>query len=147
MSSTKGGGGGGGVVAKSCLTLATPWTVPTRLLCPWDSPGKNTGVSCHFLLQGIFPTQESNPDDLPTEHNPQSARSGLREAHLYQPTSCEALGPCHSLAGGKSSFLRINWLMEPLNSYCVLFVTFYLPWVAEISQRLFTIGCKNLSAS
>ena len=24
---------------------------PTRLLCPWDSPGKNTGVSCHFLLQ------------------------------------------------------------------------------------------------
>ena len=32
-----------------------------RLLCPWDSPGKNTGVSCHFLLQGIFPTQGSNP--------------------------------------------------------------------------------------
>ena len=28
---------------------------------PWDSPGKNTGVSCHFLLQGIFPTQGSNP--------------------------------------------------------------------------------------
>ena len=26
-----------------------------------DSPGKNTGVGCHFLLQGIFPTQESNP--------------------------------------------------------------------------------------
>ena len=25
---------------------------PTRLLCPWDSPGKNTGVGCHFLLQG-----------------------------------------------------------------------------------------------
>ena len=32
-----------------------------RLLCPWDSPGKNTGVGCHFLLQGIFPTQGSNP--------------------------------------------------------------------------------------
>ena len=32
----------------------------TRLLCPWDSSGKNTGVSCHFLLQGIFPTQGSN---------------------------------------------------------------------------------------
>ena len=30
---------------------------PTRLLCPWDSPGKNTGVGCHFLLQGIFLTQ------------------------------------------------------------------------------------------
>ena len=53
--------GGGGLVAKSCPTLAIPWSVPTRLLCPWDSPGKNTGVGCHFLLQGIFLTQESNP--------------------------------------------------------------------------------------
>ena len=36
----------------------TPWTPwPTRLLCPWDSPGKNTGVGRHFLLQGIFLTQ------------------------------------------------------------------------------------------
>ena len=33
---------------------------PTRLLCPWDSPGKNSGVGCHFLLQGIFSTQGSN---------------------------------------------------------------------------------------
>ena len=31
-----------------------------RLLSPWDSPDKNTGVGCHFLLQGIFPIQESN---------------------------------------------------------------------------------------
>ena len=30
-------------------------------LCPWDSPGKNTGVGSHALLQGIFPTQGSNP--------------------------------------------------------------------------------------
>ena len=33
---------------------------PARILCPWDSPGKNTGVGCHFLIQKIFPTQESN---------------------------------------------------------------------------------------
>ena len=33
---------------------------PARLLCPWDSPGKNTGVGCHSLLQGIFLTQGSN---------------------------------------------------------------------------------------
>ena len=32
----------------------------TRLLCPWNFPGKNTGVGCHFLLQGIFSTQGSN---------------------------------------------------------------------------------------
>ena len=34
---------------------------PTRLLCPWDSPGKNTGVGYHALLRGIFPTQGLNP--------------------------------------------------------------------------------------
>ena len=34
---------------------------PTRFLCPWDFPVKDTGVGCHFLLQGVFPTQGSNP--------------------------------------------------------------------------------------
>ena len=33
---------------------------PTRLLCPWDFPSRNTSVGCHFLLQGTFPTQGSN---------------------------------------------------------------------------------------
>ena len=40
--------------------FVTPWTVPARLLYPWDFPGKITRVGCHFLLQGIFPTQGSN---------------------------------------------------------------------------------------
>ena len=34
---------------------------PTRLLCPWDSPGKNTGMGCHVLLQGILPDLGMNP--------------------------------------------------------------------------------------
>ena len=33
---------------------------PTRFLCPWNFPGNNTGVGCHFLLQGIFPIQGLN---------------------------------------------------------------------------------------
>ena len=33
---------------------------PARPLCPWNSPGKNTGVGCHFHLQGIFLTQGLN---------------------------------------------------------------------------------------
>ena len=39
--------------AQSCPTLCHPmdWLLPDRLLCPWDFPGKNTGVGCHFLLQ------------------------------------------------------------------------------------------------
>ena len=34
---------------------------PTRLPCPWNSSGKNTGVGCHSIRQGIFWTQRSNP--------------------------------------------------------------------------------------
>ena len=45
---------------QSCQTLKPHGLQPTRLLCPWDSPGKNTGVGCHALLQGIFPTQGWN---------------------------------------------------------------------------------------
>ena len=66
------------LVAKSCSdSFETPWTTAARFLCPWDFPGKNHGVGCYFLLQGIFPTQGSNPhllrvlywqaDSLPTE--------------------------------------------------------------------------------
>ena len=50
----------------SCLTLCNPMNPmePTRFLCPWNYPGKNTGVGCHFLLQEIFPTQGWNPGFL-----------------------------------------------------------------------------------
>ena len=41
--------------------FATHGLQPARLLCPCDFPVKNTGLGCHFLLQGIFPTQGSNP--------------------------------------------------------------------------------------
>ena len=54
-------------VAQSCLTLWDPMEA-TRLLCLWDFPGKSTGVGCHFLLQGIFLTQGSNPGLLYCRH-------------------------------------------------------------------------------
>ena len=49
-------------VLLSCAQLfVTPWTVACQAaVCLWDSSGKNTGVGCHSLLQGIFPTQGSN---------------------------------------------------------------------------------------
>ena len=70
---------GGGLVAKLCLTLVTPGTVAHQLLYPWDFPGKNIGVDCHFLPQRIFPIQGSNQhleltapalqaDSLPLSH-------------------------------------------------------------------------------
>ena len=55
--------------AHSCLTLCDPMDCkPARLLCPWDSPGRKTRVGCHFLFQGIFPTQGSNPHLLHWQH-------------------------------------------------------------------------------
>ena len=47
---------------QSCPTLPNPKDrIPPDIPVHGDSPDKNTGVGCHALLQGIFPTQESNP--------------------------------------------------------------------------------------
>ena len=51
------------LVAQSCLTLCDPVDCsPPGSSVHGDSPGRNTGVGCHALLQGIFPTQGRNPD-------------------------------------------------------------------------------------
>ena len=57
-----------------------------RLLCLWNSPGKNTGVGSHSLLQGIFPTQGLNPDLL------------YHRWILYPWVTREALGREHPLS-------------------------------------------------
>ena len=50
------------LVAQSCLTICNPMDCsPPGSSVHGDSPGKNTGVGCHALLQGIFPTQGMNP--------------------------------------------------------------------------------------
>ena len=54
-----------GDLLKYCLACVLRCPMPARLLYPWIVLGKNTGASCHFLLQGTFPTQSSNPRLLP----------------------------------------------------------------------------------
>ena len=61
------------LVTQSCPTLCNPME-SARLLCPWNSPGKNTGVTGQSLLQGTFLTQGSKPrspllqaDSVPSE--------------------------------------------------------------------------------
>ena len=56
---------------------------PARLLCPWNVPGKNSEVGCHFFPQGIFPTQGLNL---------QSRVSCIVRQVLYHWTTWEALG-------------------------------------------------------
>ena len=52
------------IVAKLCPTLATPWTVALQPPLSMGFPRQEYRVGCHFLLQGIFPTQGSNPSPL-----------------------------------------------------------------------------------
>ena len=84
-----------------CPTLRPPGLQPPRLLSTWGPPGKNTGVGCHALLQGIFLTQGSNLSLLglqnwqagslplaPPEDMTQAAiipRNGLKEMGTDQP--------------------------------------------------------------
>ena len=76
--------------SESCSGMfdsATPWTVCS----PWNSPGQNTGVNSLSLLQGVFPTQESNPGlphcrqilyQLSHQGSPVNARK-TREIQIY----------------------------------------------------------------
>ena len=61
--------------------FATWWTVA---LCPWDFPANSTGVGCHFLLQGIFPTHALNPHLLLLLH---WQVDSLWLSHLGSPAS------------------------------------------------------------
>ena len=47
-----------------CLTLQPHGLWPAKLLCPWDSLGKNTGMGCHALLQGTLPNPGTEPKSL-----------------------------------------------------------------------------------
>ena len=67
---------------------------PTRLLCPWDSPGKNTGMGCHFLLQCMKVKSES-------------------ESELTQscPTLCDPMDCCPSGSSVHRIFqARVEWV-------------------------------------
>ena len=77
---------------------------PARFLCPWDSPGKNTRVGCHALLQGIFPIQGLNPRLLHLLHwqagSLPLAPPGKPRLCCVQGNQERLLGICQSLVSG-----------------------------------------------
>ena len=109
------------LVTKSCLTLFRPHGLqPASPLCPWDSPGKNTGVGSPSFLKGIFLTQGSNPsllhcqaDSLPLSHLGSPQKHGI-----YFKNSCEVcilfpMYPClfgiKAVTFSKPSSKQILW--------------------------------------
>ena len=81
------------LVTQSCPTVCDPMDCSPRLLCPWDSPSENTGVGCHALLQGIFPTQGSNLRLLSLQHCRQifTTEPPAKPIHLETVTTCHVV--------------------------------------------------------
>ena len=100
---------------------------PTRILCPWDFPGKDSGVGCHFLLQGIFPTQGLNPGLLHCRQIP------YHQNHQGSPELC-LLRANYKVMGRFSTVWRAgmpNLHIVQGELYCVL--------CSELSK--WTISC------
>ena len=79
------------------------WRQPTRLLCPWDSPGKNTGLGCHFLVQCVKVKIESEvTQSCPT---------------LSDPIDCSLPGSSvHGIFPGKSTGVGCHFLLQCLKN-------------------------------
>ena len=115
------------LVGKSCPTLLRPHEQqPMRLLCPWDFLGKNFGVGCNFLFQGVIPAQGSNPcflywqaDFLPPSH--QGAHIVLVEVKVSITQSCPTLcnpmdcSPPGSSLHGTPQTRILKWVAIPFS--------------------------------
>ena len=103
-----------------------------RLLHPWNCPGKSTGVGCHFLLQGIFPTQGSNTgrhftiwttrEDKIESENFSVVSKSLQPHGLHSPWN--SLG--QNTGVGSLSLLQGNFPIQGLNPglphcWCILY--------------------------
>ena len=115
----------------------------TRLLCPWNSPGRNTGVGCHVLLEGIFPTQGSNPGLL------HSRQILYRLSHQGSPRVLDWIA--YSFSRGTSQprvsciagdFLPAELPRKPRFRYTILLVVFHLSH--HFLPSLFLLFCPLL---
>ena len=107
--------------------------LPARLLCPWGSPGKNTEMGCHALLQGIFPAQGSNPG------LPHCRRILYCLSHLI---------PYLLICRNSLCVLDTNPLSDLadffLNIFILLYIIYYL-YVYFINIYLFYLAASGLS--
>ena len=95
-----------------CPTVRPHRRQPTRLPCPWDSPGKNTGVGCHFLLQCMKVKSESEvAHSCPTLSDPMdcsppgSSIHGTFQARVLE-WGATAFSHCRELTPNKNMFLK-----------------------------------------
>ena len=132
-----------------CPTLCDPhlWQ-PTRLPCPWDSPVKNTGVGCHFLLQCMKVKSESEV----AQSCPTLATHGLQPTRLLRPW--DFLGRstgvgCHCLLQQTSWSLAVILIIcfkevlpfaQPNFIYLRNWVDAFILYISHNYSRLFLIS-------
>ena len=128
------------LVVKSCLTLCDPWTVAHQASLSMGFPSKNTGVDCHFLLQGIFLTQGSNQCLLYLLHCRQIL---YLLSHQGIPLILSfLLPPDQKLATGSSKPTLSSWLMKLEKTASLLNVSGWSP--SQGAFRLVWFGCFPL---
>ena len=118
---------------QSCPTVRPHRRQPTRLPCPWDSPGKNTGVGCHFLLQCMKVKSESEvAESCPTLSDPMACSLPGSSVHgIFQVRALEwgAIVFCNI---SHSCFQMLVWNFKILiisESGCVdCFVSWWWRW-------------------
>ena len=115
---------------------------PTRLCCPWDSPGKNTGVGCHFLLQGIFPTQGSNPG-LP------HCRQMVTLSQSWTIKKTESWRIENFVLWCWRRLLRVPWSAKRSNQSILKKLTLNIDWKnwcwSQISNIFLAMWCKEMT--
>ena len=116
---------------------------PIRLLCPWDSPGKNTGVGCHDLLQGIFRTQGLNPHFLHFLH---WQTGSLLLAPSGKPIFIHMYTQIRSKNFKKTMFILTSHILS-----CLWFHSILLYWISlkkkktSLSQTELVSSCTSKS--
>ena len=120
---------------QSCPTVRPHRQQPIRLLCPWDSPGKNTGVGCHFLLQCMKVKSESEfSQSCPTLSDPMDCGLPGSSVHGFSRreywNGVPLPSPCHWLGNHKCVCLSLSFLS------CSIGLYFYF-WASTIWVLLY----------
>ena len=107
---------------QSCPTLRPHRWQPTRLPRPWDSPGKSTGVGCHFLLQCMKVKSESKvTQSYPTLSDPMDCSLPDSSVHgIFQARVLEQGAIAFSISFARykqRQYMRISWLYTILVGY------------------------------
>ena len=110
---------------------------PTRLLCPWDSPGKNTGVGCHCLLQCMKVKSESEvAQSCPTPSDPMDCSPAGPSVHgIFQARvldSCKWAGSCEGRSPGQGGKVRGGRQGQFVSICCCCSVTKLCPTLCDL---------------